>query len=139
MSIQHAVIYHQPGMYAGWPANQGMWCWGDEILVGFVLGHHAKYREHWRFGHPIDVTKEMRHVYCRSADGGQTWDDPVDGTEIGRTSYSCDHTLKDAIPPRMLDSPILALVGNGFAASFVRETNHTGPTHWYYSLDRGRW
>jgi len=32
------MIYHKPGQFAGWPANHGLWAWGDEILVGFSVG-----------------------------------------------------------------------------------------------------
>lgn len=37
---QHVKVYFQPGRYGGWPANYGIWSWGDEILVGFELGYH---------------------------------------------------------------------------------------------------
>src|SRR3954469_9668579 len=35
---RHVMIYHKPGRFAGWPANHGIWSWGDEILVGFSVG-----------------------------------------------------------------------------------------------------
>jgi hypothetical protein len=35
---RHVMIYHEPGRFAGWPANHGIWSWGDEILSG----HHGK-------------------------------------------------------------------------------------------------
>ncbi len=35
---RHVMVYHRPGQFAGWPANHGIWCWGDEILVGFSAG-----------------------------------------------------------------------------------------------------
>ena len=28
------VVYKQTGHFAGWPANYGIWSWGNEILVG---------------------------------------------------------------------------------------------------------
>ena len=31
----HVVIFEEKGRYGGWPANWGLWSWGDEILVGF--------------------------------------------------------------------------------------------------------
>ena len=35
----HLVVAREPGRYGGWPANHGMWAWGNEILVGFSWGH----------------------------------------------------------------------------------------------------
>ena len=28
--MQHVTVYRDPNRYAGWPANYGMWAWGDE-------------------------------------------------------------------------------------------------------------
>src|ERR1043166_3124889 len=42
--IRHVVVYHEPGKFAGWPANAGIWSWGDEILVGFHAGFFVKSR-----------------------------------------------------------------------------------------------
>lgn len=39
-AIHHTVVYQQEGEFAGWPANYGIWNWGDEIVVGFVVGYH---------------------------------------------------------------------------------------------------
>jgi hypothetical protein len=30
----------ETGRFGGWPANHGIWSWGDEILVGFSAGYH---------------------------------------------------------------------------------------------------
>jgi hypothetical protein len=38
-SIRHVIVYRLPGRYGGWPANHGIWHWGDEILVGFEAGY----------------------------------------------------------------------------------------------------
>ena len=37
--MEHIEIYREKGRYAGWPANYGIWSWGDEIVVGFTLGY----------------------------------------------------------------------------------------------------
>jgi hypothetical protein len=34
----NVIIYKQPERFAGWPANHGIWSWGDEIVVGFEAG-----------------------------------------------------------------------------------------------------
>jgi hypothetical protein len=42
-SIEHVRVYDEPGRFAGWPANHGIWSWGNEILVGFTCGYHRVY------------------------------------------------------------------------------------------------
>ena len=69
-SAQHVFIYHRPGKFAGWPANHGMWCWGDEILVGFSAGD---YKDLGPGRHAIDREKPEEHLLARSLDGGETW------------------------------------------------------------------
>ena len=64
---RHVIVCHQPGRFCGWPANNGVWIWGNEILVGF---HQADY-----------VPKDCSHsiggkglsLLARSLDGGRTW------------------------------------------------------------------
>jgi hypothetical protein len=36
--VEHVTVYHRQGRFGGWPANHGIWSWGDEILVGFSAG-----------------------------------------------------------------------------------------------------
>lgn len=63
---EHVVVSHIPGRYHGWPANNGIWSWGDEILVGFTQADYVQQK-----GHSIDGIQE-NHL-ARSLDGGQTW------------------------------------------------------------------
>lgn len=67
---EHVVVYKHDGHFAGWPANNGIWVWRDEIVVGFILGG-------FRFvegeDHPIDPDKPELPRFARSLDGGQTW------------------------------------------------------------------
>ena len=35
--MQHVNIYRKKDRYAGWPANYGMWSWGDEIVLGWTV------------------------------------------------------------------------------------------------------
>ncbi|HEV1283665.1 MAG TPA: hypothetical protein VNU44_00065, partial [Bryobacteraceae bacterium] len=37
--IQHIIVYKESKRFAGWPANHGIWIWGDEIVVGFERGY----------------------------------------------------------------------------------------------------
>lgn len=66
MTTEHAVVSAKEGHYHGWPANNGIWSWGDEILVGFTQGGYVQQK-----GHSIDGVQE-NHL-AKSLDGGQTW------------------------------------------------------------------
>jgi len=35
VSPENVIIYKEKNRFAGWPANNGHWSWGDEIVVGF--------------------------------------------------------------------------------------------------------
>jgi len=67
----HVKVYYQPGRFAAWPANGGMWHWGDEILVGFSQGHLGDPKI--ETGHLLDRSKPSRAALARSTDGGETW------------------------------------------------------------------
>ena len=67
--VRHVVVYKEPGRFAGWPANHGIWSWGDEILVGFSRG---TYKDRGRY-HNIDHDRPEEFLLARSRDGGLTW------------------------------------------------------------------
>lgn len=64
--MKHVVVSVKDKRYHGWPANNGIWAWGDEILVGFTQGDYVQQK-----GHSIDGDQE-NHL-AKSVDGGQTW------------------------------------------------------------------
>ena len=66
---QHVKVYYQPGRFGGWPANHGIWAWGNEILVGFSAGD---YKDLGLERHNIDRDKPESHLLARSLDGGET-------------------------------------------------------------------
>jgi hypothetical protein len=66
----NVVVYYEPGRFAGWPANNGVWSWGNEILVGFSRGY---FKANEGDGHSIDREKESHTALARSLDGGETW------------------------------------------------------------------
>jgi hypothetical protein len=66
---EHHVVYHEAGRFAAWPANNGIWIWGNEILVGFFLGYNKENKYH----HAVDYSKPMTPAFARSIDGGKTW------------------------------------------------------------------
>ncbi|WP_230208496.1 hypothetical protein [Microlunatus sp. Gsoil 973] len=62
-------VYREPGRFAAWPANYGLWSWGEEVVAIFVSG--------W-IGpdtglHPRDRSRPFIPVVARSHDGGQSW------------------------------------------------------------------
>jgi len=66
---RHVVVYREPGRFGGWPANNGIWIWGDEIVVGFIQGY---FKNNGR-GHAIDSDKGELLRFARCRDGGRTW------------------------------------------------------------------
>jgi hypothetical protein len=68
--MQNVTIYRQPGRYAGWPANYGIWNWGNEIVVGYTLG----YMEISDSFHPRDKSRPFLPMQARSLDGGLSWE-----------------------------------------------------------------
>src|SRR5713226_8671584 len=67
--IKNVVVYQEAGRFGGWPANHGVWSWGNEILVGFEAGFFKDKAQ----GHAIDYARPAQHVLARSQDGGETW------------------------------------------------------------------
>ncbi len=67
--IKNVVVYQEPGRFGGWPANNGIWAWGDEIVVGFMQG----YFKNTERGHAIDSQRPSVTRFARSKDGGLTW------------------------------------------------------------------
>lgn len=66
---QHVEVYRKAGEFAGWPANYGLWIWGDEVVVVFaqgLLGREGKI-------HARDRDHPFRPLQARSHDGGMTW------------------------------------------------------------------
>ena len=132
--VQHLKVYAEEGRFAGWPANNGIWIWGDEILVGFV---EAAHRETEGF-HTYD-RETARNKYARSLDGGETWT-IEDGYERGQTGFAYDHSIPDhqAERPEALMNPIEDFTAPGFAITFMRDNYHNGPSTFYYTMNRGQ-
>lgn len=64
---RHVIVHQQQGEFAGWPANEGLWSWEDEILVGFNV---AQFEER---GEKHSFTGRQGVAFARSLDGGLTW------------------------------------------------------------------
>lgn len=68
--VVHGEVQYAEGRYGGWPANGGIWNWGDEIVTVFTMGY---YKAETRGLHPIDRDRPSGKVQARSLDGGVTW------------------------------------------------------------------
>lgn len=104
--IKHYKVYFEKGRYAGWPANTGIWSWGNEILTGFSIGYHRQTNASL---HYIDREKTEIHVLARSKDGGETWEieDPAkDGKLVFETEFGTQRTDVPLPKPQKLTRPI---------------------------------
>jgi len=133
--VKNIVVYRESGRYAGWPANHGIWSWGNEIVVGFESGffHFSETR------HSIDWDRPAQHLLARSTDGGETW--------------SIEHPESLKPPPNALVAKVHTESGGkqvtdcpggidftnpNFAFTLRLEDVSAGPSRFYYSYDRAK-
>ena len=94
-AVQHTVVFKEDGRFAGWPANNGIWAWGDEIVVGFTMAYH---KINPRGGHDIDRDRPSGRRQARSLDGGETWtlqDEPTRNEPAGELTEPVDFSNPD--------------------------------------------
>lgn len=129
--IEHVTVYAEDGKFAGWPANSGLWAWGNELLVGFCLADHQE----GTGGHTY-APGTARQKFARSLDGGETWT-IEDAFERGITAASQDHAAGErAVAPG--DCPgNFDFTNPGFAMTFRRANDADGAAHFYVTADRG--
>ena len=129
---RQVTVYSQAGRYGGWPANHGIWAWGNEIVVGFSA---AYYQWIGPDRHPYDRSKPEEPFLARSLDGGNTWSIeptpalvPPEGmyTASGPGGKASD--LGEAID---FSQP-------GFCMTFRMTDGQHGRSWFFYSYDRGR-
>ena len=66
--VKNLTVIKEKNRFAGWPANHGIWSWGNEIVVGFSFGFHDDEKDE---GHPIKGPTS--NLQARSLNGGETW------------------------------------------------------------------
>ncbi len=135
--VRHVIVYKEPGRFAGWPANHGIWSWGDEILVGFSRG---TYKDRGRY-HNIDHDRPEEFLLARSRDGGMTWsvEQPRPPGALAGTPGMRHGIMPPDYPrsdPIHLDTPI-DFSRPGFAMTLRMENSNNGMSRYYYSYDRG--
>jgi len=133
---QHRIVFQEKGRFGGWPANHGMWAWGNELVVGFEAGHFRANTTPGR-EHAIDYTRPANHLLARSLDGGETW------------KLEEPETLK--APEGLKQAGVLVAPGGkpatpspggfdftkpGFAFTARMASIHTGPSRFYITYDK---
>jgi hypothetical protein len=128
IEISHIIAASEKDKFLGWPANNGTWQWGEEILLGFTRGDY-----HQGGGHNISGIEES--LFSRSMDGGKSWEmfapeNFMDGDNI---KWVPEKKNKLATP--------LDFYHEGFAIRFFATGYHGNDDPdggFYYSYDRGR-
>jgi hypothetical protein len=135
--LKHVVVYSQQGRFAGWPANHGIWSWGDEILVGFSRGY---YKDRGPFHH-IDKEKPEEFLLARSKDAGASWtiEQPrPEGALAGTLGMRHGLMPPGAREERPVDLPgRIDFTHPDFALTVRMEEVNGGVSRFYYSYDRG--
>lgn len=131
--IKHSIVFYEEGRFAGWPANHGIWIWDNEILVGFVEAAHMDSEGFHTYDRSTATNK-----YARSRDGGETWT-IEDAYEKGQTAWGFDNSIskEKADIPISLNEPINDFTHSDFILTFLRHNNNYGPSHFYYSTNKG--
>ncbi|MCG3199532.1 MAG: hypothetical protein GHCLOJNM_04050 [bacterium] len=134
---KHVVVYKEEGRFGGWPANHGIWIWGDEILVGFSRGWYKDLGDR----HHIDREKPEEHLLARSKDGGETWtiENPAEKGDLIPEGSS----LHGIQPPWLKTKPWTDCPGGidfthtDFAMTVRMTDVDKGPSRFYISTNRG--
>ncbi|MBS0206614.1 MAG: exo-alpha-sialidase [Planctomycetes bacterium] len=137
-NVRHVAVFHEPGRFGGWPANHGIWSWGNEILVGFSRGY---YKDLGPDRHAIDRDKPEEHLLARSLDGGLTWsiEDPSrQGALIPRGKSLHGKPPVGRQEADWTDCPgDIEFTHPDFALTLRMTDTNVGPSCFYYSYDRG--
>lgn len=140
-NARHIKVFYEAGRYAGWPANYGIWSWGNEIVVGFTVG----YFKNVTGLHKRDRDRRFIPMQARSLDGGESWEVQVTPCKLpGDKGLSVDEHVKDELRvQKELDDSVLDPPGNidfthpDFALMCARSGLRAGAKSWfYYSYDR---
>ena len=141
--MQHFQVYGAPGRFAGWPANYGMWAWGDEVVLVFAAGYVDPAGGY----HARDNRRSFETLQARSTNAGASWQvTPFPGHIPGNRGLSADeHVLPELSVAAAIaagDAPIPPPGGIDFqdpetAIMMAKTGLKAGVVSFYYvSLDR---
>ena len=147
MIMNHINIFRDPTRYAGWPANYGLWAWGNEVVAVFTVGTPL-------MGaglHTRSRAEPFSTVQARSLDGGQNWsvENPHFPSPGSRGVSADEHMLEEltlawAIRHKMEVLPRdcpggINFTHPDFALMCARTGLGMGTVSWFYvSYDRAR-
>lgn len=131
-TLQHKKVFYEAGKYGGWPANWGIWNWGEEILVGFTVADHEDKTSSHTFSQKTSIAK-----FARSLDGGITWS-VEDAYEHGITEATVEHNIGDKSEPAKTLTESIDFTHPDFALTFRMVDMIVGPSSFYYSYNRGK-
>jgi hypothetical protein len=123
---KHVTVYKEKGRFGGWPANHGIWVWGNEILVGFSAAYFMLKTPD---RHQYDNTKPEEPRLARSLDGGETW--------TVEAPPSLLPPEQGGQPVRDLDQP-MNFADPNFAMTLRLTNVDKGATRLWYTMDRGK-
>jgi BNR repeat protein len=124
--FQHIKVFEESGRFGGWPANHGIWSWGEEILVGFSAAWFQRRSED---RHQMNFSRPEEPRLVRSLDGGVTWK-----IEAPRSLLPPEQGGEQPVD---LKTP-MNFTHPGFAMT-IRFTNvNKGPSRLWYSEDKGK-
>ena len=134
---RHVKVYFEKDRFGGWPANHGIWSWGNEILVGFSRGYYKDLGDR----HHIDRERPEAHMLARSRDGGETWsiEDPgakgyllTDGAVLHGTPRP------GIVVPELMESDGgINFAHPDFALTLRTNSVDAGIGRFFYTYDRG--
>ncbi len=130
-NAKHVKVYYEKGKFGGWPANWGIWSWGEEILVAFTLADHKDKKSH-TYDRETALAK-----FARSLDGGNSWT-IEDAYEAGINQSTFEHNIGDKSQPSQNLTKAIDFTHPDFAFTFRMRKLEDGPSSFYYSYDRGR-
>ena len=122
-SPQHVIVDGYEKFFCGMPANNGLWSWSNEILVGYNKRDFLE-----KEGHNYTNKMQGKLLLARSLDGGLTWksEDPDnyvgDGGEITAVAGKINFTHRD-FTMRIKNKP------DRFWYSYDRGHTWKGPHH----------
>jgi hypothetical protein len=137
--VRHVKVYAERGRFGGWPANHGIWSWGDEILVGFSAGY---FKDNGPKRHAIDHDRPEEFLLARSRDGGQTWS--IENPAAQGALIPVGKVLHGITPPGLKEKPWqdcpcgIDFTHPDFALTVRMTDVNAGPSRFYYSTDRGK-
>ncbi len=138
-ATRHVFVFAAPGRFGGWPANHGLWSWGNEILVGFSAGTMKNLGPE---RHNIDRDLPEEHLLARSLDGGETWVTEHPAVEQGML-VPVGGALHGVTPPGQAERQWTDCPGGipfthpDFCMTLRLTDTKRGPSRFYYSVDRG--